>query len=74
MAKPILEMLTVANDYCYYLDTAEEKAKKELLVYIHHILPLLYLKGTLLPLIEPEYPEANERFVTQENWTTGYLC
>lgn len=68
LAKPILEMLAVANDFCYYLDTAEEKPKKELLEYIHRILPLLYLKGTLLPTIEPEYPEANERFVTQENW------
>lgn len=70
--KPIIEMATVANEFCYYLDTAEEKSKNGILEFIHRILPLLYLKGTLLPDIEPEYPEASERFVTQENWETVF--
>ncbi|MCF6342436.1 MAG: DUF5063 domain-containing protein [Bacteroidales bacterium] len=70
LAKPIIEMATVANEFCYYLDMVEEKSKKGILEFVHRILPLLYLKGTLLPDIEPEYPEAGERFVTQENWET----
>ncbi|MCF6171748.1 MAG: DUF5063 domain-containing protein [Bacteroidales bacterium] len=72
LSKPIIEMATVANEFCYFLDTAEDKRKKGILEFAHRILPLLYLKGTLLPEIEPEYPEAGERFVTQENWETVF--
>ena len=72
LSKPIIEMVTVANEFCYYIDTAEDKSKKGVFEFIHRILPLLYLKGTLLPDIQPEYPEASERFVTQENWETVF--
>lgn len=68
IAAPIIEMLTVANEYCYYLENIEEKKKEQVLTFMQRILPLLYLKGSLLPDIEPEYPEANERFVTEEMW------
>ena len=70
LSKPIIEMVTVANEFCYYIGTADDKSKKGILEFVHRITPLLYLKGSLLPDIEPEYPEANERFVTQENWET----
>ena len=68
LTKPILDMITVANEFCHYLEHAEEKSMKNILEFIHRIIPLMYLKGTLLPEIEVAYPEANERFVTEENW------
>ena len=68
ISAPILDMLTVANEYCYFLENAEDKKKEQVLMFMQRILPLLYLKGSLLPSIEPEYPEADERFVTQEKW------
>ncbi len=68
ISAPILEMLTVANEYCFFLEHAEEKNKDQVLVFMQRILPLLYLKGSLLPTLEPEFPEASERFVTEENW------
>ena len=68
ISAPILEMLTVANEFCFFLENIEEKKKDQVLFFMQRILPLLYLKGALLPSIEPEYPEASLRFVTEVNW------
>lgn len=68
LSKPVIEMATVANEFCYFLENLDKKEKDTLLEFMQRILPLLYLKGSLLPLMEPEYPEANERFVTEEQW------
>lgn len=68
LSKSVLEMAAVANQFCYYIENPEQKSKKELLEFFHRILPLLYLKGSLLPEITPDYPEANERFITEVQW------
>ncbi len=68
LSKPVIEMATVANEYCYFLENIEKKEKEDVLEFLQRILPLLYLKGSLLPIVDPEYPEANERFVTEEQW------
>ncbi len=68
LSKPIIEMATVANEFCYFIESVEKKDKESIFEFTQRILPLLYLKGSLLPIIEPEYPEANERFVTEEQW------
>ena len=73
VTKPILEMVTVANEFCFYLDNAEEKSKTGILEFMNRILPLLYLKGSLLPDIKVENPEANEKFVTEEQWERIFL-
>lgn len=67
-SKSMLEMLTVANEYCFFIETVESKSRDGILKFVNSLLPLLYLKGTLLPAIEVENPEANERFVTEEQW------
>ena len=66
--KQILEMLTVSNEYCMFIEKAYDYSKEEILQYIHRMGPLLYLKGSLLPEIKIENPEAYERFVTEEVW------
>jgi hypothetical protein len=66
--KIALEIVTVSNEYCIYLETAENKSKSGILKFANTILPLLYLKGALLPEVPVENPEANERFVTEEEW------
>ncbi|RLD31434.1 MAG: hypothetical protein DRI72_08960 [Bacteroidetes bacterium] len=73
VSKPILEMVTVANEFCYYLENAEEKSKSGILEFVNRILPLLYLKGSLLPDIEVENPDANEKFATEEQWERVFL-
>lgn len=67
-SKNVMEMLTVANEYCHFLEKAHTYENKDILEYLQKIFPLLYLKGTLIPHVEVSLPEANERFVTAENW------
>lgn len=68
LSNPVAEIMTIAGEYSLYMDTIDEKSREGVLEFTHRILPLLYLKGTILPDIEVEYPEANERFVTEEQW------
>ena len=67
-SKNVLEMLTVANDYCLSMAKVEDYSKSDLMSYLQKICPLLYIKGALLPVIEVRNPEANERFVVEEEW------
>ncbi len=68
MGKNALEMLLVANEFCFFMDSLEEKPKTSILEFVHRILPLMYTKGSLIPDVAVEYPEANMRFVTEEQW------
>lgn len=67
-SKPIIEMATLAHEFCSYLESAESKSKKGILNFLQRMLPYLYFKGSLLPAVEVEYPQANERFVTEVDW------
>ena len=64
----VLEMLTVANEYCLFYEKADGYAMQEILDYFHKIAPLIYLKGSLLPGVPPEDSGPGERFVTEEQW------
>ncbi|MDP4280982.1 MAG: DUF5063 domain-containing protein [Bacteroidota bacterium] len=67
-SRKVLEMLTVANDFCLFLEKAEDYSREEILLYLQKVCPLLYLKASLLPEIEVENDEATEHFVTEELW------
>jgi len=64
----VLEFLRVAHEYCIFIEKASEKINTDIYDFFLKIGPLIYLKGKLLPLISPEYPETSERFVTEEEW------
>ncbi len=70
--KNVLEFLTVANDYCLFIEGSHKYELNDIISYVQKICPLLYLKGSILPKTHTEYPEANERFVTEENWEIIY--
>lgn len=72
ITKQVIEMLTVANDFCIFTESIEKYTKDDVLSYLQKVCPLLYIKGALLPFVEVSNPEANERFVTEENWTVIY--
>ena len=67
-ARSVLEMITVANDYCMTLKKVETLSKRKLLDYVTKVSPLLYLKGALLPETPVNQPDMNERFYTEEEW------
>ncbi len=67
-SKQVLEFLTVANEFCMFSEKASDYSKEDIVTYYLRIIPLLYLKGSLLKDINPQNPELNERFVLEEDW------
>ncbi len=67
-SKNVLELIRVAHEYCLYCESIENQDIEDTLIFFHRLGPLLYLKGSLLPELEVEDTEFNERFVTQEEW------
>jgi hypothetical protein len=69
---PVIDMLKVANEYCIFIERIENFPPDELFSFIQKLFPLMYLKGSLLPEIFVEIPEANERFITAEQWENTF--
>ncbi len=64
----VLEFLAVAQKYCLFIEEIDKYGKQEILDYLHKALPLLYVRGSVLPQIEPGDFTASERYVTEEQW------
>ncbi len=67
-SRKVLEMITVANEFCLFLEKAEDYSLEELLNFLQKISPLIYLKSALLPDIEVEDEDAVEHYVSEEQW------
>ena len=67
-SKTIIEMITVSNEFCLFMEKIEQYKKEDVLEYLQKICPLLYIKGTLLPEIEVNEDSITERYVTEEQW------
>ena len=67
--RDVMELVTVAVDYCVLLEQSQERTRMEFVDTLAKMLPLLYLKAALLPkyeiLDESYYPED---FVTEDNY------
>lgn len=66
--RDVLEFVTVAVQYCAYLESAETRTRSEFVDTMSKLLPLLYLKGTLLPLYETFCDDQLSDYVTEENY------
>lgn len=64
----VIEFVAVANEYCKYAEHAPEIKGDEMLRIMQRILPLMYLKASLLPVLEPVFEDGNEKFVTETDW------
>ncbi|HNW56160.1 MAG TPA: DUF5063 domain-containing protein [Bacteroidales bacterium] len=67
-SRNVIEFVAVANEFCKYAERASEVKGDELLKILQRILPLLYLKATLLPQLSPFFEDGNEKFVTESDW------
>lgn len=65
-SKNSIEFVTVALEFCNFLEKTDERTRDEFTQTCVKLLPLLYLKACLLPDCEPEEIEENEKFVTEE--------
>ena len=52
-SRNVVEFVAVANEFCKYTEHASELKGDELLKILQRILPLMYLKASLLPQLNP---------------------
>lgn len=64
----VLELLRVAHEYCLFAERTGTMEMDEILDIFPKLGALLYLKGTMLPEVIVDNPDANERFVSEEEW------
>lgn len=74
LTRPILEMVTIASEFCNFLEDTANLQRNTFFKSLQGLVPLLYLRGSLLPAIEPEFPEANERYVTEEQYEGLFMA
>ena len=67
-SRNVVEFVAVANEFCKYAERAGELKGDDLLKILQRILPLLYLKASLLPQLEPFFEDGNEKFVSEQDW------
>jgi hypothetical protein len=68
-SRNVVEFVAVANEFCKYAEHASELKGDELLKILQRILPLMYLKASLLPQLDSFFEDGNEKFVTEADWT-----
>lgn len=67
-SKPVIEFLTVAHEFCLTIENVEKFNFESFKSINQKLLPLVYLKGALLPQIEVEDTSSLIRFVNEEQW------
>jgi hypothetical protein len=67
-SKNVIEFITVANEFCGFLERAETLESSDFLNRLQKLLPLLYLKASLLPEFDFEAEDDLERFVNEVDY------
>lgn len=64
-SKNVVEFVAVANEYCQLVERVSHFSPEQLLVTVQKMLPLIYLKASLLPETDKFMDEEIEKFVTE---------
>ena len=67
-SKNVIEFITVANEFCSFLERSESLETPDFLSRLQKILPLLYLKASMLPEFEFEAEDDLEKFVSEMDY------
>lgn len=68
-SRQVVEFAASANEYCKYLEGIEAVKGIEILKVMQRLLPFIYLRASLLPMLEPILEDGNEKTVTEFDWT-----
>lgn len=63
-----VEFVTVAAEFCAYVESNNERTRKEFVETLLKLLPLLYIKAQMLPGDERINDEGLEDFVTEDSY------
>jgi len=64
-SKNVVEFVTVANEYCNSIESASDFPLTQNLQKLQKLLPLLYIKASVLPKVESKLEESLEKYVTE---------
>lgn len=67
-SKNVIEFVTVANEYCKLIESAGSEDVRMLLGKAQKLLPLLYLKISILPEFESQEELVLEKYVTEVDY------
>ena len=67
-SRQVIEFVTVANEFCSFMEAAGQFERLDFIHKTQKLLPLLYLKGSLIPEMESVLKEGNEKFVTEKEY------
>jgi len=65
----VIDFITVSGEYCAFVENVGRFSKADFLDKTRKLLPLIYLKGSLLPKLESIFDDDNEKFVSEEDWS-----
>lgn len=68
-SRQVIEFAASANEYCKYLEATSEISGIEILKVMQRLLPFIYLRASLLPMLEPVLEDGIEKTVTEFDWT-----
>ena len=71
-SREVIEFVAVAKEFCGYLEGSHEEDASELLSKLQKFIPLIYLKGSLLPSCESDNLGMMEEIVTEEDYISAY--
>lgn len=69
----VLELIRVAHEFCVFTEDIEKQELNNILSFYEKVLPLLYLKGSLLPEVVVTDESLNERYVSEEHWENIFM-
>ena len=64
-SKNVIEFVTVANEFCSFLERSDEMESSDFISHLQKLLPLLYLKTSLLPVVTSEAEDDLEKYVSE---------
>ncbi|MCL6103772.1 MAG: DUF5063 domain-containing protein [Bacteroidetes bacterium] len=68
-SRNVIEFATVANEFCAFTESVNDLTRIDFLGKLQKLLPLLYLKASLLPeLDEEEEEDSPEKFVSESDY------
>ncbi|MDA3881638.1 MAG: DUF5063 domain-containing protein [Prolixibacteraceae bacterium] len=68
-SKDVIEFVTVANEYCTFIENNSLLKRSEFISKIQKIFTLLYLKASMLPKVDDENAEAPSKFVSEVDYS-----
>jgi hypothetical protein len=68
-SRQVVEFAASANEYCKYLEGTKDISGIDILKVMQRLLSFIYLRASLLPLLDPQLEEPNEKTVTEFDWT-----